>query len=254
MFQLRFYILSALLSCTNLCQIEISADLTIQVMKQLNKHQKDILIITHGLSHVTRHQLSKRLSLDGFEFRFAKNLKLTSSQSFVILDESATATLISRLSLVQYGLIWVKNRTRFDTDLLIDINQEIYFYDQCHQRIYEKYSIGRTPQITKFLSNVSANGQIQSKIPSKLKRRSNFLGNSLKALTFIYDLKDEYDKNATETFDATEFLDPSKQLTKILKSLEFSLNFSTTVLANVNYSVGKSLSDRFSIILYCDFS
>ena len=150
MFQLRFYILSALLSCTNLCQIEISTDLTIQVMKQLNKHQKDILIITHGLSHVTRNQLSKRLSLDGFEFRFAKNLKLTSSQSFVILDESATATLISRLSLVQYGLIWVKNRTRFDTDLLIDINQEIYFYDQCHQRIYEKYSIGRTPRSPSF--------------------------------------------------------------------------------------------------------
>ena len=239
MFQLRVCILSVLLSYTNLCQIEIPAELTIKIMKQLNKHQKDILVITHGFSHAAKYSVSKRLSADGFEFRFANTLNSKSSQSFVILDESAVGSLVSRMSLVQHGLILVKNQTQFNPDFPIEINQEIYFYDRCHQRIYEKYFIGRPQIITKFLSNVSSNGQIQSKIPSKLKRRSNFLGASLKALTFIYDLKDGYDKNSTKTFDATEFLDHSEQLTKIFKYLESSMNFSTTVFANVNYSVGK---------------
>ena len=232
MLLLAFCIVSFLVSLGNLCQVEIPPDLITQLVKQLNRHQKSVVILSNGFSKVSKRELSKTLSNYGFAFRFVHELRKKSSSFIVIHNDDFTSGMIT---FVQQGLVLVQNLKEIER---IEINQDVYFFDQCQEIIYEKYSIG-TKNITTILSKVSPlDGQIESTIASKLRRRSNFHGAELKALTFIYDLKNEGVQYPNDTFDATKYFDESKELTKIFRSLEFSMNFHARIYANPNYSVG----------------
>ena len=180
MLLLGFCILSFLVSLGNLCQIEIPTDLITQLVKQLNRHQKSVEILSDGFSQRSKRELSKTFSNYGFEFRFVHELRKKSSSFVVIHNDDFTSGTVT---FVQQGLVLVQNRKEIKR---IEINQEVYFFVQCQEIIYEKYSIG-TKNITTILSKVSPlDGQIESTIASKSRRRSNFHGADLKALRYVH--------------------------------------------------------------------
>ena len=179
--------------------------------------------------------LFKMLSFNGHITSFNKNHSL-GYQSYIIFSELQKFIWDIQTNVPVFVVSKIQHEKEFN-HINLPLDSEVYFIDETTLKLYETYSVNNI-HTTRYLGQF----QIQDNIifistnfnPSFIKRRGNFHGSQLTAVTeevlSISQLTDDFKSKAiyfpnNQTYDVTDFIEGFS--IDLLHSLEKLFNFST---------------------------
>ena len=206
------------------------------------------IILNTNLKISNKVALLKMLSYNGHETSFNKNHS-HGYQSYIIFSELQKFKWEIHTNVPVFVVSKIQHEKEFN-HINLPLDSEIYFIDETTLKLYESYSVNNI-HTTRYLGQF----QIQDKvifidsnfIPSLIKRRGNFHGVQLNAVTeqllslaevpIDYESKVNYFPN-NQTYDVTNIIEGST--IDLLHSLEKFFNFSTRIYKRKDGKWGSS--------------
>ena len=193
------------------------------------------IILNTNLKISNKVALLKMLSYNGHETSFNKNHS-HGYQSYIIFSELQKFKWEIHTNVPVFVVSKIQHEKEFN-HINLPLDSEVYFIDETTFKLYETYSVNNI-HTTRYLGQF----QIQDNVifigsnfnPSFIKRRGNFHGSQLTAVTeglfSLTQLPNDFKSKAiffpnNQTYDVTDIIEGSS--IDLLHSLEKLFNFST---------------------------
>ena len=208
----------------------------------------DPIILDTNLEFSNKVALLKMLSYNGHKTTFDKNPS-QEYQSYIVFSELQKFEWNIQTNVPVFVVSEIQHEEEFN-HINLSLDSEIYFIDEITMKLYESYSVNNL-HTTRCLGQF----QIKDKVifmdsnfsPSLIKRRGNFHGVQLNAVTeqqlsltevpFDYESRVNYFPN-NQTYDVTNIIEGST--IDLLHSLEKFFNFSTRLYKRKDGKWGSS--------------